>query len=266
MEPNYSFKLRDSGIDEPTTTAPGSAQPGASTPPPPPPRPISDPLMDAMSVPKVEYKSTDHTARSLDDLLNDIPEAESMRYKFEPEPAEAGSEDPEPEKKAASGSMVNLVVKNSDYLMSNVLSWMNDRPAANYKLDSEGRDLWHEAVSNYSTELSVEFSPKAQLMYSAALLWGGGIITGIINLSKKLFARFIGRKTAPEPSKHESEVQEAEIIHETPRPEKSAPEIRYCQLPGCHNELRKDQKSFCSIGHSAKDPNKKRGRKPGSHE
>lgn len=258
---NFTPSLHFSAIEkeEPAPAAPEPTpipQPAAAPPPPPP---MSDPLLEELSRPKVEYKGAEASSRSLEDLLSDIPEAETMGFNFEKE-AEEGEE--EPEKKRSSGSMVNLVVKNADWLISSLSGWLNERPRSNFQADKEGQELIHEAVSNYSTELSIEFNPKAQLMYSFALVYGGGIITGIFNKGKKAVSWFLNRKTKRQDIK--PEIEEAEILHETPRPAapKTAPSVRYCQLPGCKNELSPSQRSFCSIAHSAKDPNKKRGRKP----
>lgn len=253
----FSMFGEGAAVDGPEVTA--------EAPTAPQPKPTNDPLLESMKRPKVDYQqAAPQSSQDLKDLLGDIPTetpfTEQFEFDTDPDPEADDTEEAE-EKRSSSGSMVNLVVKNSDYAFSTLLGWMNDRPASNFRADSDGRALLTEAVGNYSVELGVEFSPKAQLMYSYALVYGGGLITGLVNLGRKAVSWFVGRKknrTGPT-------VQEAEIIEETnhstepekrrpgrPRKTDPAPQPRYCIYPGCTNELKPSQKSYCSIAHSAK--------------
>jgi len=207
---------------------------------------IKDDLLSDMGTAKEQFQGSRTNRGSLDDLLDGIPKAKDFStYEIEDE-EEAAEPVSEPEPKN-SGSMVNLVVKNSDWALSTVIGWLNDRPRSNFQADADGKELLTEAVSNYTTELAIEFDPKAQLIWSYGLVYGGGLFTGILHRGKALFEKLFRKKrsAAPTaPTKPGEGIEDAEVVEQTT--------TRYCAFPGCKKELT-TQKRYCSTSHSAQD-------------
>lgn len=269
---NFSLIGSHGAIETPETTeneGTSGTEPQTTTPEAPA-RVPSDPLINDLKRPKVEYQETETETEDLNDILEGIPTESAFEFGPDTTGDEEEQETEETETPKSSGSMVNLVVQNTDWLFSSLLGWLNSRPRSNFAADREGKQLLTEAVNNYTLEVGVEFNPKAQLIYSYALVYGGGLITGIFAKGSKLVSWIFNRKKKK--NRPAPDVQEAEIIEETPAPT-SAPEQpkkdnrgrkkkpvvygeRFCKYPSCKKPLidspkSKRQNSYCSINHSA---------------
>lgn len=219
---------------------------------------LEDELLREAARPKVEYQpEPDPDPEGLGDLLQDIPEAPGAGFEYEdPDPEEDPEEGPEPEPKGQ-GGIIRLVVSNIDWLLSSLSGWLNERPRSNFEADKDGKHLITEAVTEYSKQVDIEFDPKAQVFYSLTLVYGGGLATGLFNRGQQLFSWIFKRK--PKRAKTAPDIDEAEIIEE---PEPTTPTgPRYCALPGCKKELKKSQKTYCSINHSAEHGRIKRSQR-----